>query len=52
MGWQKRLYGKIYDSSSGHDFIIDGISKGVIGMVLYSKAFRKCDAAGKKGEEA
>ena len=26
--------------------------KGIIGMVLYSKACRKCDSAEKKGEEA
>ena len=42
---QKRSYGRVYDSSIGHTFIIGGIGKGIIGMVLYSKAFRKCDAA-------
>ena len=40
MGWQNRPYGKRYDSSSRHAFIIGGRSKGVIGMVLYSKACR------------
>ena len=30
MGWQKRSYGKRYDSSRGHTFIIDGRSKGII----------------------
>ena len=35
MGCQKRLSGKKYDSSSGHAFIIGGISKGIIGMLLY-----------------
>ena len=44
MGWQKRSYGRIYDSSSGHAFIMGGRSKGIIGIVLYSKACRKCDA--------
>ena len=38
MGWQNRLSGRRYYSSSGHAFIIGGISKGIIGMVLYSKA--------------
>ena len=50
MDWQKRSYGRRYDSSSGHAFIIGGRKNRVIGMVLYSKAFRKCDAAEKRGE--
>ena len=44
-GWQKRSSGRRYDSSSGRAFIIGARSKGIIGMVLYSKAFRNCDAA-------
>ena len=52
MGWQKRSYGRRYDSSSEHAFIIGGISKGIIGIILYSKACRKCDAAEKRVEEA
>ena len=52
MGWQKISYGRRYESSSGHAFIIGGISKGIIGMVLYSKACRKCDGEYKRGEEA
>ena len=51
-GWQNRSSGSIYDSSSGHAFIIGGRSKGIIGMVLYSKAFRECNATEKRGEEA
>ena len=47
MGWQKRSSGRRYDSSSGHAFIIGARSKGIIVMVLYSKAFQKCDAAEK-----
>ena len=35
MVWQKRSPGFRYDSSSGHAFIVDGISQGVIGIVLY-----------------
>ena len=38
MGQQKKSSGKRYAFSSGHAFIIGGISKGVIGMVLYSNA--------------
>ena len=38
MGWQKRSSGRKYDSSSGHAFIIWARIKGIIGMVLYSKA--------------
>ena len=52
MGWQKISYGRRYYSSSRHAFIIGGGSKGVIGMVIYSKACRKCDATEKRGEEA
>ena len=52
MGWKKISYGRRYDSSSGHAFIIGGRSKGIIGMFLYSKACRKCDATEKRREEA
>ena len=52
MGWQKRSSGRRYYSSSRDAFIIDGRIKGIIGMVLYSKACRKCDSAEKIGEEA
>ena len=51
MGWQKRSSGRRYDSSSGHAFIIGARRKGIIGMVLYSKTCRKCDAAEKRREE-
>ena len=50
MGWKKRSSWRIYDSSSGHAFIIGARSKGIIGMVLYSKAYRKCDVAEKRRE--
>ena len=52
MGWQKRSPGRRYDSSSGHTFIIGARSKGIIGMILYSRACRKCDAAEKRREES
>ena len=52
MGWQKRLSGRRHDSSCGHALIIGGRTKGVIGMVLYSKAFQKCDATEKRREGA
>ena len=45
MVWQKISSGRGYESSRGHAFIVGGRSKGIIGMVLYSKSFRKCDAA-------
>ena len=48
MGWQKRSSGRRYDYSSGHAFIFRARSKGIIGMFLYSKACRKCDAAEKR----
>ena len=43
--------GNRYDSYSEHAFIIGGSSKGIIGMVLYSKACLKCDAGETRGEE-
>ena len=49
MGWQKRSSGRRYDSSSGHAFIIGGTYKGVIGMLLYSKACKDYDATDKRG---
>ena len=39
MGWQNISSGRRYDSSTGNAFIIGGISKGIIGTVLYSKSF-------------
>ena len=50
MGWQKISSGRRYYSSSGHAFIIGGISKGIIGIALYSKACQKFDAADKRLE--
>ena len=52
MRWQKRSSGRRYDSSSRHAIIIGEMSKGIIVIVLYSKACRKCDSAEKRGEEA
>ena len=52
MGWQKISSSRRYDSYSGHVFIIGGRIKGIITMVLYYKAFQKCDSAEQRGEEA
>ena len=49
MGWQKISSGRRYDSSSGYTFIIGERSKGITGMVLYSKDCWKCDSAEKRG---
>ena len=51
MGWQNILSGSRYDSSGGHASIIGGVSKGIIGMVLYCKACQNCDSEDKKAEE-
>ena len=50
MGWQKRSSGGRYDSYNGNEFIIVGRSNGIIGMVLYYKAFQKCDDVKKRKE--
>ena len=47
MGWHRRSYWRIYDSYSGHSFIICGTSKVIIDVVIYSKAWENCDAADK-----
>ena len=39
MGWKKISPGRRYDSSSGHAFVVSGLSNGVIGMGLHSKVF-------------
>ena len=52
MSWQKRSSGRRYESSSVHAFIVRARSKGIVRMVLCSKACRKCNAAEKRGEEA
>ena len=52
MGCQNRSSGRRYDSSSGHAFIIGARSKGIIIMVLYSKAYRKCNSSENRGEES
>ena len=52
MVWQKISSGRRYDSSSRHAFIIGARSKGIIGMVLYSKVFQKCDSIENRGEES
>ena len=52
MVWQKRSYGRIYESYIGNALINGERIKGIIGMVLYSKACRKCDAAEKRREKS
>ena len=52
MGRQNISSGWRYDSSSEHAFIIGGRSKGIIVMVLYSKACQKCVSAEKIIEES
>ena len=49
MGWQNRSPGRRYKSSRGHAIIIVRRRKGLIVMVLYSKACQKCDAAENRG---
>ena len=52
MGWQKISSGRRYSSSSGHELFIIGISKGIIGMIFYSKSFQKYYAVDNRGEES
>ena len=52
MVWKKISSSRRYASASRHAFIIGGRSKGVIGIVLYSRACWKCGAAEKRVEES
>ena len=51
MSCQNITYYRRYEPSNGHYFLIGGISKGVIGMVLYSMAWINFCAMYKRGEE-
>ena len=47
----QRSSGRRYESYRRHAFIVGAMIKGIIVMVLYSKAFRNCDDAEKRREE-
>ena len=49
MGWQQRSSGHKYASNSGHGFIIGGLSRKVVGMVVFSKLCSTCAQAEKVG---
>ena len=52
MIWVGRIdHMEVYDSYIRHASIIGGIYKGIIDMVLYSKACQKCDAEDNRREE-
>ena len=42
MGWNKRSTGKVYDSLSGHGFIIESLTKKVIGFGVRKKKCSIC----------
>ena len=48
MAWQKRGSGNRYDSISGHGIMIGGITKKVLGIIVYSMKCDKCSNARKK----
>ena len=50
MGWQTKSDGSGHESSSGYAFIISGIPKGIIGMIVYSKACQRFDSRYNRGE--
>ena len=43
MGWHNISPVSRYESSNRNAFIVEDISKGAIGMVIYPKAFQKFD---------
>ena len=45
MGWQKRATGKIYDSMSGHGFMIGCRTGNIIGFKVKSKSCTVCSKA-------
>ena len=52
MGWQKRSTGRVYDSLSGHGFIIGVRTKNVIGFGLRKKGCSICSKANGKNVPA
>ena len=47
MTWQKRGSGNRYDSISGHGIMIGGITKKVLGIIVYGMKYDKCHYAHK-----
>jgi len=48
MGWQKRAAGRIYNSSSGHGFLIGAYTNKIIDRTCYSKSCCTCKRNWKK----
>ena len=48
MGWQKRGTGRMYNSNSGHAFMIGAKTKKIIGIAVMSKICAGCKKAGRK----
>ena len=51
MGWQKRSTYRSYDYSIRRAFIIGGIYKGIIGVVVYQNCQKSYDSEYKRVEE-
>ena len=49
MGWQKRSTGKVYDSLSGHTYIIGALAGNIIRFIVKSKTYSKCKTAKRLG---
>jgi len=44
MGWNKRSSGHKYDSTSGHGFLVGGLTKKIVGFKVMSKHCNECNA--------
>jgi hypothetical protein len=49
--WQKRSSGHTYDSPSGHNILIDCVTKLIIGVIVYAKHCGVCDRGGAQQPE-
>ena len=48
MAWQRRSSGRIYDSLSGHAFLVGGLTKKVVNAVVLCKKCKVCEIAKKQ----
>ena len=45
--WQKRRSGCVYNSQAGHNFMLGGLSKLILGLQVFSKKCKVCSIARK-----
>ena len=46
--WQKRGSGHAYNSLTGHNFMVGGMSRLIVGLQVFSKKYKVCSVVQKK----